>query len=53
MGTVTTSVIVNNIMVKCRAVLSKHQKIDTADFTDDNIYLALSAEMVSMRTCAI
>ncbi len=47
------SSIVNNVMVKCRDVLSKHQEKNAVDFTDDGIYRALSTEMVSTRTCAL
>jgi hypothetical protein len=50
---VTTASIVNNVMVKCRDVLSRHQRVDAEDFTDDSIYRALSVEMVSTRTCAL
>ena len=50
---VTTSSIVNNVMVKCRAVLSKHQELDAVDYTDESIYRSLSVEMVSTRTCAL
>ena len=50
---VTTAWVVNNVMVVCRSVLSKHQKMDAEDFTDDSIYRAVSTEMISTRTYAL